>query len=118
MGSWVGSIDPSIVTSELERIRQTMSNPGTSRGLDDWKHGLTETLNQHGFQDSKLFRHEYSQIMARYWNDMYMATWDEFARTVLEKPGEVSKLGNKAMKEVRNGSAIMFPKLVWVAQKA
>ena len=35
MGSWVGSIDPSIVTSELERIRQTMSNPGTSRGLDE-----------------------------------------------------------------------------------
>ena len=36
-----------------------------------WKHTLSEALSQSGFRKVGLFRHEYGQIMARYWNDMY-----------------------------------------------
>ena len=38
--------------------------------------------------------------------------------TVLPSPEETKKVGVEAMEETRAGSAIMFPKLVWVAQKS
>ena len=47
-----------------------------------------------------------------------MSTWDEFARMVLRKPDESDKLSSEAMDQVREGSAISCPKLVWVARKA
>ena len=46
-----------------------------------------------------------------------MSTWEEFASTVLKTPDASAKLGANALEEVRSGSAIMVPKLVWLAQK-
>lgn len=49
--------------------------------------------------------------------DRYMSTWEEFAKTVLKTPDESAKLGTEALEQVRDGSAIMCPKLVWIARK-
>ncbi|MCJ1376899.1 hypothetical protein MMC20_008144 [Loxospora ochrophaea] len=117
LGSYVESVDPSVSTDAINCVRNELCAPGNSRGPDEWKRDLLETLDRNGFQESKLFRHVYDLIMARFWNDMYMATWNEFARTVLQRPDETSKLGFAAMEEVRSGSAIVFPKLVWVAKR-
>ena len=46
-----------------------------------------------------------------------MSTWEEFAKTVLQKPIEAAQLGSAAMEQIRGGSSIMCPKLVWVAEK-
>ncbi len=46
-----------------------------------------------------------------------MSTWEEFAKTVLKTPEESAKLGTEALEQVRDGSAIMCPKLVWIARK-
>jgi len=47
-----------------------------------------------------------------------MSTWEEFAKMVVKKPEELSQLSRTAMDQVRDGSAIWCPKLVWIAQKA
>ena len=46
-----------------------------------------------------------------------MSTWEEFAKTVLKTPAASAKLGTEALEQVRDGSAIVMPKLVWVARK-
>lgn len=46
-----------------------------------------------------------------------MSTWEEFAKTVLKTPEESANLGTEALEQVRDGSAIMCPKLVWIARK-
>jgi hypothetical protein len=74
-------------------------------------------LNDNGFQGAFLHRVEYDKSMARFWNDVYMSTWDEFARVVLKTPEESRDLSSRAMDQVRDGAAIWCPKLVWVAQK-
>jgi hypothetical protein len=49
---------------------------------------------------------------------MYMSTWEEFAsKFSSENPESVITLSSEAMDEVRNGAAIICPKLVWVAEK-
>lgn len=78
---------------------------------------MVDTLSQNGFEDVRLLRFEYCLAMARYWNDMYMSTWEEFAKTVLKTPEESANLGTEALEQVRDGSAIMCPKLVWIARK-
>ncbi len=78
---------------------------------------MVDTLNTNGFSNSRLFRVEYGKAMARFWNDVYMSTWDEFAKVVLQTPKESGELGADAMDQVRDGSAIHCPKLVWIAQK-
>ena len=87
LGSYIKTVNPSTSTDTLESIRQRMSGPGNSRGLDkyvtyfvlneqttnecySWKSNLPEVLNQNGFQDSRLYRHEIDPTMARYWNDV------------------------------------------------
>ncbi|MCJ1293583.1 hypothetical protein MMC34_005138 [Xylographa carneopallida] len=116
--SYIKTVDDFVATSAVDRVRRGLADPGNARGLDNWKYEMPKILNQNGFQDSEVFRHEYSHIMARYWSDMYTATWEEFASTVLKTPEETSRLGTEAMEEVRSGSAIVFPKLIWVARKA
>lgn len=78
---------------------------------------MVQTLNENGFRDSLVHRVEYNETMARFWSDVYMSTWDEFARTVIKTPEESLQLSRHAMDQVRDGSAIWCPKLVWVAQK-
>ncbi len=97
---------------------------------------MTGTLGQNGFEDVRLMRFEYNLTMARYWNDMYdqdlldfffslfsdsldryMGGWEEFAETVLKTPEETAQLGNEALEQMRDGSAIMCPKLLWIARK-
>jgi len=78
---------------------------------------MVETLNQNGFHNGLALRIEYSKLMARFWNDVYMSTWDEFAKVVLKTPEDSQQLSAHAMEQVRDGSAVCCPKLVWVAQK-
>lgn len=78
---------------------------------------MVQTFNENGFQESSAYRVEYSHTMARFWNDVYMSTWDEFARVVLKTPEESQRLASAAMDQVREGAAIWCPKLVWVARK-
>ncbi|TVY54879.1 hypothetical protein LCER1_G004099, partial [Lachnellula cervina] len=73
---------------------------------------MVEILNNNGFKNSQLHRVEYDLTMAR-----YMSTWDELAKMIVKKPDESSQLSREAMEEVREGSAICCPKLVWVSQK-
>ncbi|KAF2450127.1 UMTA methyltransferase family protein-like protein [Karstenula rhodostoma CBS 690.94] len=86
-------------------------------GTDDWKRDMVQTLNRHGFENASVYRFNYGKSMARFWNDMYFSTWEEFAKVVLKDPSGSHQLGVAAMDEVRNGSALFCPKLVWVARK-
>jgi len=107
----VKSTQPDVATDNVSRLFQQLC------GSHDWKRNMTDILNQNGFENSQLHRVEYSVTMARFWSDVYMSTWDEFAKTVIRKPNESSQLSLEAMDQVREGSAISCPKLVWVAQK-
>ncbi|MCJ1441549.1 MAG: hypothetical protein MMC23_002038 [Stictis urceolatum] len=108
----VRSVHESTATDAVQRLFSQLC------GSHDWKRCMVETLNDNGFQDSFLHRVEYDVTMARFWSDVYMSTWDEFARMVLRKPDESDKLSSEAMDQVREGSSISCPKLVWVARKA
>ncbi|KAL8778381.1 MAG: hypothetical protein Q9213_007436 [Squamulea squamosa] len=111
VGCYVKAASPSISTDQIENLLKQLG------GVDNWKDTMTGTLSQNGFEDAQLLRFDYSLMMARYWNDMYMSTWNEFAKTVLKTPIASAKLGFDALEQVRNGSAIICPKLVWVARK-
>ncbi|XXH01550.1 hypothetical protein Hte_007910 [Hypoxylon texense] len=82
-----------------------------------WKYDLTKIMNENGYSDSSLYTYEYGLSTARIWNDVYVSTWKEFADNVLKNPKAVRELEQKGMDEARNGAALMFPKLVWVARK-
>ncbi|KAI0421652.1 hypothetical protein F5X98DRAFT_361155 [Xylaria grammica] len=84
---------------------------------DTWKYTLTDILDENGYSGSLLYTYEYGLGMARFWNDVYVSTWKEYAESVLKTPEVSHELELKAMEEVRNGAATMVPKLVWVAQK-
>ena len=85
---------------------------------NSWKRDMIQIMNQSGFQNTIYHRVEYSKAMARLWSDVYMSTWEEFAKVVLKTPEASQKLSIQAMDQVRDGSAISCPKLVWVARKA
>ncbi|KAI1428109.1 hypothetical protein F5Y12DRAFT_711425 [Xylaria sp. FL1777] len=87
------------------------------KGRDTWKYKLTEIMDENGYSGSQVYTYEYGLPMARFWNDLYVSTWKEFAESVLKTPEVSRPLELKAMQEARNGAAIMVPKLVWVAQK-
>jgi hypothetical protein len=83
-----------------------------------WKREMLKTMNENGLQNTLVHRIEYNKTMARLWNDVYMSTWEEFAKVVLKTPDMSSQLAHYAMGQVREGSAISCPMIVWVAQKA
>ncbi|KAI0528428.1 hypothetical protein GGR58DRAFT_320518 [Xylaria digitata] len=87
------------------------------KGRDTWKYHLTYILDNNGYSGSLLYTHEYGLGTARFWNDVYISTWKEFAESVLRTPEVSRELELKSMEEVRNGAAIMVPKLVWVTRK-
>ncbi|KAI8944590.1 hypothetical protein F4801DRAFT_599518 [Xylaria longipes] len=87
------------------------------KGRDTWKYNLTNILDENGYSGSALYTYKYGLRTARFWNDIYVSTWKEFAESVLKTPEVSHELELKGMQEVRNGAAIMVPKLVWIAQK-
>ncbi|RDH31100.1 hypothetical protein BDQ94DRAFT_172541 [Aspergillus welwitschiae] len=104
------------------------SVPGTSasnldalfsqlKGYDTWKYGLTQIMDENGFTGSMLYTYEYGLGNARFWSDVYVSTWKEFAENALKTPEASKKLEHNAMMETLNGASIMVPKLVWVTKK-
>ncbi|KAI1734284.1 hypothetical protein F4680DRAFT_471292 [Xylaria scruposa] len=87
------------------------------KGHDTWKYQLSHIMSKNQYSEVSLYNYEYGLDMARFWNDIYVSTWREFAKNVLKTPGESKELEMKAMAEAREGAAIMTPKLVWVAKK-
>lgn len=82
-----------------------------------WKRNMVHTLSQHGFENASLYQFNDGNPMARIWNDMYFSTWEEFAKVVLKDQSGSHQLGAAAMDEVRDGSALVCSKLVWLARK-
>ncbi|KAI3008907.1 hypothetical protein CBS147346_2342 [Aspergillus niger] len=104
------------------------SVPGTSasnldalfsqlKGYDTWKYDLTQIMDENGFTGSMLYTYEYGLGNARFWSDVYVSTWKEFAENALKTPEASKKLEHNAMMETLNGASIMVPKLVWVTKK-
>ncbi|KAI0007837.1 hypothetical protein F4779DRAFT_628892 [Xylariaceae sp. FL0662B] len=87
------------------------------KGRDTWKYQLIKIMDDNGYTDSQLYLYEYGLDIARFWNDVYVSTWKEFADNILKTPEVSHELERKGMDETRNGAAIMVPKLVWVARK-
>ncbi|KAI1487269.1 hypothetical protein F5X96DRAFT_650927 [Biscogniauxia mediterranea] len=77
------------------------------RGNDTWKYHLTQTLDENGFTGSLLYTYEYGLDLARFWNDVYVSTWKEFAHNVLKTPEISDELERKGIEEARNGAAII-----------
>ncbi|KAH8892198.1 hypothetical protein GQ53DRAFT_781410 [Thozetella sp. PMI_491] len=86
------------------------------KGCDTWKYQLTQMMNESGYTQPSMYVYEYSLGMARFWNDVYVSTWKEFAENILQTSETSHELEGKGMEEARNGAAIMVPKLVWVAR--
>ncbi|KAI1178722.1 hypothetical protein F4777DRAFT_536530 [Nemania sp. FL0916] len=87
------------------------------KGHDTWKHQLEQLMSSNGYCDTSLYTYETGLGMARFWNDLYVSTWKEFAATVLRTPEASHELEQRGMTEARQGAAIITPKLVWVARK-
>ncbi|KAL1853105.1 hypothetical protein Daus18300_011933 [Diaporthe australafricana] len=102
---------PSTSAPSLEKITSQL------KGNDTWKYDLTGIMEENGHSNPKLHTFEYGLDMARFWNDVYISTWKEFADHVLKMPEVTRKLEQDGLDEARRGAATMVPKLVWVAQK-
>ncbi|KAI2844404.1 hypothetical protein CBS147482_2525 [Aspergillus niger] len=87
------------------------------KGYDTWKYDLTQIMDENGFTGSMLYTYEYGLGNARFWSDVYVSTWKEFAENALKTPEASKKLEHNAMMETLNGASIMVPKLVWVTKK-
>ncbi|KAI9878027.1 MAG: hypothetical protein M1830_002147 [Pleopsidium flavum] len=116
VGTYIESADPSVSTTAIESLFMNLTIPKSARGRDDWKTSLPETLDQNGFRDSKRYTYTCDLATARYWHDMYMQSWEEFATRVLGNTEHTYEMINKAGVEAQNGAAIIFPKFVWVAK--
>ncbi|RYP41314.1 hypothetical protein DL769_011580 [Monosporascus sp. CRB-8-3] len=102
---------PAVSAENLDKLFSQL------KGRDTWKYNLIEIMNENGYTDSLLYTYEYGLGIARFWNDVYVSTWKEFADNVLKTPEVSKELERRGMEETRNGAAIMVPKLVWVAKK-
>ncbi|KAK4110947.1 hypothetical protein N656DRAFT_838135 [Canariomyces notabilis] len=102
---------PGVTAENLERLIAQLC------GRDTWKSYLTQILGENGYADAVRHSYAYGLHMSRFWSDVYMATWKEFALKALKTPEESGRLERRAMEESVNGAAIMIPKLVWVARK-
>ncbi|KAI9035643.1 uncharacterized protein KD926_003154 [Aspergillus affinis] len=102
---------PGISASNLDALFSQL------KGHDTWKYELTRTMDENGYTDSTLYTYEYGLGMARFWSDLYVSTWKEFAENALKTPEASRKLERSAMVETLNGASIMVPKLVWVTKK-
>jgi hypothetical protein len=111
----VKSVHHSVETQAVRDLFQQLC--GNHANIGSWKLNMVQTMNTSGFHGTFLHRVEYSKIMARLWNDVYMSTWDEFAKVVLKTPEASRELSSQAMDQVRDGASISCPKLVWVARK-
>jgi hypothetical protein len=78
---------------------------------------MAQIMKSSSFHSTFLHRVEYGKAMARLWHDVYMSTWEEFAKVVLKTPETSQELSSRAMDQVRDGAAIRFAKLVWIAKK-
>ncbi|KAI1368600.1 hypothetical protein F5Y08DRAFT_247748 [Xylaria arbuscula] len=87
------------------------------KGHDTWKYQLAHIMSQNQYCKVAMYNYEYGLGMARFWNDIYVSTWKEFAKNVLKAPEQSEELETKGMNEARQGASIMTPKLVWVAKK-
>ncbi|KAJ4386442.1 hypothetical protein N0V93_009338 [Gnomoniopsis smithogilvyi] len=85
---------------------------------DTWKYHLKEIMDDNGCYEFSLSIYEYGLGSARLWTDVYVNTWKEYVDNVIKQPEISRELEEKAMAEIREGAAIMVPKLVWVAKKA
>ncbi|KAI0538833.1 hypothetical protein GGR58DRAFT_525698 [Xylaria digitata] len=81
---------------------------------DGWKYQFTQVMDDNGYSGSSLYVYKTGLSMARLWNDL---GWKELVNTVLTTPQIMHELEQKGMEEVRNGAAMVFPTLVWVAKK-
>ncbi|CAI6101421.1 unnamed protein product [Clonostachys chloroleuca] len=101
---------PGISGSNLDKLFSQL------RGNDTWKGQLTDIMNENGYSDSCLYSYWYGHCMSRFWSDVYVSTWKEFADNALKTPEVSRELEAKAMEEARSGAAIWVPKLVWVTR--
>ncbi|KAH6649101.1 hypothetical protein BKA67DRAFT_522691 [Truncatella angustata] len=102
---------PGVSASNLDTLFSQL------RGCDTWKYELKQIMNHSGYTGSELYIYEYPLGMARYWNDVYVSAWKEFAGKQLQTPEISRNLELQGMRETRDGAAIYIPKLVWVAMK-
>ncbi|KAJ5622635.1 hypothetical protein N7528_005867 [Penicillium herquei] len=102
---------PGISASNLDTLFSQL------KGHDTWKYELTQIMDENGYTGSTLYTYEYGLGMARFWSDVYMSTWKEFADNALKTPEASRKLERNAMVETVNGASIMVPKLVWITKK-
>ncbi|PYH88848.1 hypothetical protein BO71DRAFT_488437 [Aspergillus ellipticus CBS 707.79] len=87
------------------------------KGRDTWKYELTRIMDENGYTGSTLYTYEYGLGTARFWSDLYVSTWKEFAENALKTPEVSRQLEHNAMLETLNGASIMVPTLVWVTKK-
>ncbi|KAF4122759.1 hypothetical protein GMORB2_7066 [Geosmithia morbida] len=85
--------------------------------LSSWKDRLTDILKDDGYSAANRHTYEYSGNISRFWSDVYVSTWKEFAENALKTPEVSAELEQKAMEETRRGAMIWVPKIVWVAQR-
>ncbi|OCK81165.1 hypothetical protein K432DRAFT_296127, partial [Lepidopterella palustris CBS 459.81] len=68
--SYVASVDSTIKTDGVEALRKYMNSPkGNEKGLDNWRSGLPDNLNQNGFVKAKLHTYKPELSLAKFWND-------------------------------------------------
>ncbi|RYP55409.1 hypothetical protein DL769_010195 [Monosporascus sp. CRB-8-3] len=102
---------PGMSAQNLDKLNSQL------KGRDTWKYNLRQSMDQNGYAGLQLYTYQYGLDVARFWNDIYVSTWKEFAGNVLKTPEVSRELERKGMDEARNGAAILTPKLVWVARK-
>lgn len=119
--SYVASVDSTIKTDGVEALRKYMNSPkGNEKGLDNWRSGLPDNLNQNGFVKAKLHTYKPELSLAKFWNDNFLLVVEEFTSKVFkgtDKAAEAYQLLNNAVEDVHHGAVIVIPLTVVVAMK-
>ena len=112
----------------VQRLCRIMADPlSTSDGSKlllgsrDWLASLDRTMEAEGFEEVRRFVYPDAPVMGMFWNDVYVASVEEFALQMLEvdpKLGkELQEMIERVGKEKRQGAWLSNPKGVFLGKR-
>lgn len=123
-----GRVPPAGEFPGVDRLKHLMADPlSTSDGSKpllgsrDWLTTLDRTLEDGGFEEVRRIVYPDAPVMGMFWNDVYVASVEEFALQMLKvDPGlgkELQEMIERIEKEKRQGAWLSNPKAVFLGKR-
>ncbi|KUI72921.1 hypothetical protein VM1G_08237 [Cytospora mali] len=122
-----GRVPPPDEFPGVDRLKHLMADPLNASdgslllGSRDWLTTLDRTLQDGGFEEVRRFVYPDAPVMGMFWNDVYVASVEEFALQMLTVDPNLGKelqgMIERIEKEKRQGAWLSNPKAVFLGKR-